>query len=90
MRTRVAVMAIIVEKPEAVEQMNTLLHGYAPYIIGRMGLPHRERNISIISVVLDAPNDIISALSGKLGRLPGVTSKAVYSKLAGGSHDGTD
>ena len=55
MRTRVAVMAIIVEKPEAVEQMNTLLHGYAPYIIGRMGIPHRQRGINLVSVALDAP-----------------------------------
>ena len=82
MRTRVAVMAIIVEKPEAVEQMNTLLHGYAPYIIGRMGLPYRERGINIISVVVDAPQDIISALSGKLGCLPDVSAKAVYAKQA--------
>ena len=90
MDTRVAIISIIVEDTRSVEQLNALRHSYGPYIIGRMGLPHRERNISIISVVLDAPNDIISALSGKLGRLPGVTSKAVYSKLAGGSHEGTD
>ena len=77
MDTRVAIISIIVEDTRSVEQLNALLHSYGPYIIGRMGLPHRERNISIISVVLDAPNDIISALSGKLGRLPGVTSKAV-------------
>ena len=83
MDTRVAVISIIVEDTDSVERLNGLLHDYGPYIIGRMGLPHRERNISIIAVVLDAPNDIISALSGKIGRLPGVTSKAVYSKLTG-------
>ena len=82
METRVAVISIIVEDTDPVERLNALLHDYGPYIIGRMGLPHRERGISIIAVVLDAPNDIISALSGKIGRLPGVTSKAVYSKLS--------
>ena len=75
MRTRVAIMAIIVEKPEAVEQMNTLLHGYAPYIIGRMGIPHRQRGINLVSVALDAPQDAISALAGKLGNVEGLSVK---------------
>ena len=81
MRTRVAVMAIIVEKPEAVEQMNTLLHGYAPYIIGRMGIPHRQRGINLVSVALDAPQDAISALAGKLGNVEGLSVKTAYSNV---------
>lgn len=81
MRTRVAVMAIIVEKPEAVEQMNTLLHGYAPYFIGRMGIPHRQRGINLVSVALDAPQDAISALAGKLGNVEGLSVKTAYSNV---------
>ncbi len=81
MRTRVAVMAIIVEKPEVVEQMNTLLHGYAPYIIGRMGIPHRQRGINLVSVALDAPQDAISALAGKLGNVEGLSVKTAYSNV---------
>ena len=79
METRVALIGIVVENPDSVEKLNSLLHDYAPYIIGRMGIPYREKNISIISVTLDAPNDIISALSGKLGALTGVSSKTIYS-----------
>ena len=81
MRTRVAIMAIIVEKPEAVEQMNTLLHGYPPYIIGRMGIPHRQRGINLVSVALDAPQDAISALAGKLGNVEGLSVKTAYSNV---------
>ena len=81
MRTRVAVMAIIVEKPEAVEQMNTLLHGYAPDLIGRMGIPHRQRGINLVSVALDAPQDAISALAGKLGNVEGLSVKTAYSNV---------
>ena len=81
MRTRVAIMAIIVERPEAVEQMNTLLHGYAPYIIGRMGIPHRQRGINLVSVALDAPQDAISALAGKLGNVEGLSVKTAYSNV---------
>ena len=81
METRVAVLSIIVENMEVVEQLNTVLHENGAYIIGRMGLPYRERGISIISIAVDAPADIISALSGKLGMLDGVSSKAVYSKV---------
>ncbi|MCD8054632.1 MAG: iron-only hydrogenase system regulator [Lachnospiraceae bacterium] len=79
--TRVALLGIIVENPDSVEKLNGLLHQYSRYIIGRMGLPYRERQVNIISVVLDAPADAVSALSGKIGMLPGVTAKAVYSKL---------
>ncbi|MCL2286398.1 MAG: iron-only hydrogenase system regulator [Firmicutes bacterium] len=80
METRVAVIAIIVEDIESATAVNNILHEYAPYIIGRMGLPYRQRMINIISIVVDAPHDVISALSGKIGRLSGVNAKAVYSK----------
>lgn len=79
--TRIAQIGIIVEDPASVEKINNLLHEYSPYIVGRMGIPYRERKISIISIIMDAPNDIISALSGKLGMYPGVSAKTVYSKL---------
>ncbi len=78
--TRVATVAMIIDDNSCVEKVNDLLHEYSRYIIGRMGLPYRERGLNIINVVLDAPADAISALSGKLGRLKGVTAKAVYSK----------
>lgn len=81
METRVAVIGIIVEDPESVERLNALLHEYGTYIIGRMGVPYRERGISIISVAMDAPADVISALSGKVGNLPGVSAKTAYSKV---------
>ena len=80
METRVAVISIIIENPESVQTLNELLHQYSPYIIGRMGIPYRARGINIISVAVDAPQDQISALSGKIGRLPGVSAKAAYSK----------
>ncbi|MGI6066799.1 MAG: TM1266 family iron-only hydrogenase system putative regulator [Bacillota bacterium] len=83
METRVAIIGIIVEDGNSVEKLNNILHSYRNYIIGRMGLPYREKGISIISIAVDAPQDIISALSGKLGRLPGVSTKAVYSKITG-------
>ncbi|NLV35460.1 MAG: iron-only hydrogenase system regulator [Clostridiaceae bacterium] len=86
MDTRIAAISIIVENPESVEKLNNILHEYGQYIIGRMGLPYQKRNISIISIVMDAPNDVISALSGKLGMLPDVTAKTLYSKLS--SDDG--
>ena len=79
METRVAVIGIIVENPEATGQLNEILHQYGSYIIGRMGIPYRQRGISVISIAVDAPQDVISALSGKLGRLEGVTAKAAYS-----------
>ena len=80
MEKRIAILGIIVEEPESVMAVNDLLHGYREYIIGRMGMPYREKNLSIISIVLDASNEVINALSGKLGMLEGVSSKAVYSK----------
>lgn len=80
METRVAMIGLIVENPDSVDQMNRLLHEYSPYIIGRMGVPYREKGISIISIAIDAPPDIISSLSGKLGMLEGVSTKTIYSK----------
>ncbi len=80
MDTRVALIGIVVENPDSVMPLNTLLHEYSAYIIGRMGIPYHKREISIISVALDAPQDIISALSGKLGQLDGISTKTVYSK----------
>ena len=79
MDKRVAVIAVIVEKGGQVDRLNELLHEYAEYVIGRMGIPHRERGISIISVAVDAPQDVISALGGEIGRLGGISSKTVYS-----------
>jgi putative iron-only hydrogenase system regulator len=79
MQTRIAVISIIVEKQEAVVALNELLHQYSQYVIGRMGIPYRHRGISIISVAVEAPQDAISALSGKLGRMEGVSAKATYS-----------
>ena len=81
METRVAVMSIIVENPESVEALNKMLHQYGEYIIGRMGIPYRKRNVNIISIALDAPQDTISAMSGKVGNLPGVSVKTAYSNL---------
>ena len=83
METRVAMMSIIVEKDGNVEQLNNILHDYGPYIIGRMGLPYRPRNISIISIALDAPQSIISALSEKIGTLSGVSVKIACSIATG-------
>lgn len=81
MATRVAVMSIIVENPESVEKLNQILHENGRYIIGRMGIPYRERKISIISIALDAPQDAISSMSGKIGNLPGVSVKTAYSAV---------
>ena len=83
METRVAVMSIIVEDPESVQVLNDLLHQYGEYIIGRMGLPYRKRNISIISIALDAPQNTIAALAGKVGGLKGVSVKTAYSAVVG-------
>ena len=71
----------MVENPDSIETMNRILHEYGQYIIGRMGLPYRERNVHIISVAIDAPQDVINALSGKIGRLDGITAKTVYSNV---------
>jgi putative iron-only hydrogenase system regulator len=79
METRVAVISIIVENDDNISQLNDILHDYGPFILGRMGIPYRKRSISIISVAIEAPQDIISALSGKLGRIKGMSAKTVYS-----------
>lgn len=81
METRVAVMSIIVENSESAETINAILHDYSQYIIGRMGIPYRQRNINIISIAIDAPQDAISALSGKIGKLPGVSVKTAFSNV---------
>ncbi|MBE6962463.1 MAG: iron-only hydrogenase system regulator [Ruminococcaceae bacterium] len=78
MDKRVAVLSIIVTDGDSVAALNELLHQYGSYIICRMGVPYRERHMNIISIALDAPANIISALSGKVGRLKGVTAKTVY------------
>lgn len=81
MEERVAIIGIIVENIDSAENVNKLLHEYGKYIIGRMGIPYRKKNINIISIAVDAPLDIISALSGKLGKLPGISIKTAYSKI---------
>lgn len=81
MDTRVAVMGIIVEELSSVEALNALLHEYGGYIIGRMGLPYREKKINIVSIAIDAPQDTIAALSGKIGALDGVSIKTAYSNV---------
>ena len=83
METRVAVISIIIENPESVQTMNEILHQYSEYIIGRMGIPYRAKGVNIISIAVDAPQDKISALSGKIGKLEGVTAKAAYSNVTG-------
>ena len=85
MDTRVAVISIIVENNDTVEALNSILHDYGSYIIGRMGLPYRERSINIISVAVDAPQDVISALAGKIGNLPGVSAKTAYAAARTGA-----
>lgn len=81
METRVAVMSIIVESRDMTETLNHILHEYSEYIIGRMGIPYRPKNISIISIAIDAPQDTISALSGKIGKLAGVSVKTAFSSV---------
>ena len=83
METRVAVMSIIVENPDMVEKLNGILHEYSEFIIGRMGIPYRKRNISIISVALDASMNTISALAGRIGTLNGISVKTAYSGVVG-------
>ena len=80
METRVAVVSIIVENEDAVSELNELLHRYRQYIIGRLGIPYRQKGVSIICIAMDAPNDEINALTGALGRVEGITAKATYSK----------
>lgn len=79
METRVALIGIVVQDFSSVEKLNEVLHEYSAYIIGRMGIPYEKKKISIISVAIDAPNDVISALSGKLGMLNGISTKTIYS-----------
>lgn len=81
METRVAIIAIVVENQKNVEDLNHILHEYSGYILGRMGIPYQKRGISLISVAVDAPADVISTMSGKIGMLRGITAKTVYSKL---------
>ena len=80
METRVAILSIIVDNPASVEPLNELLHEFREYIIGRMGRPYRQKDMNIICVAIDAPQDITSTLSGKIGQLQGVSAKTVYSK----------
>lgn len=81
METRVAVMSIIVENSEMAEHINSILHEYGEHIIGRMGIPYRKRKVNIIAIALDAPQNTISALSGKIGGLKGVSVKTAYSSV---------
>lgn len=81
METRVAVIGIIVEDENAVNALNELLHLYSEYVIGRMGVPYRKKGINIISLAVDAPQDVISALSGKIGKIKGISAKTAYSAL---------
>ncbi len=82
METRIAIIGIIVENKDSAEKINSILHEYGEYILGRMGIPYPKRRIQVISIVMDAPNDIISALSGKLGMLPHVNVKTMFSKVS--------
>ena len=79
METRVAVISIVVENADSVRQLNNILHQYGEYIIGRMGIPYRQKKINLISIAIDAPQDTISALAGKIGKLDGVSTKTAYS-----------
>ncbi len=89
METRVAVMGIIVENMDSVELLNSLLHEFGEYIIGRMGIPYRRRGISIVSIAIDAPQDVISALAGKIGNLDGISVKTAYSNVIGTNENDT-
>ncbi len=85
METRVAIIGIIVENTDSVEALNALLHDYGNYIIGRMGLPYKEKKINVLSIAIDAPQDVIATLSGKIGALEGVSAKTAYSNVI--THD---
>lgn len=80
MKNRIAIIGIMVEDFEATEKINLVLHEVGQYIVGRMGMPYKDRNIHVISIIIDAPNDIISSISGKLGMIKGVTAKSMYSR----------
>ncbi|MEM1484057.1 TM1266 family iron-only hydrogenase system putative regulator [Oscillospiraceae bacterium PP1C4] len=86
METRIALIGIIVEETQAIEKLNAILHDYGKYVVGRMGIPYHQKNVCIISIVIDAANDVISSLSGKLGQLPGISIKTVYSKTNAPNH----
>ncbi|MBQ7986079.1 MAG: iron-only hydrogenase system regulator [Clostridia bacterium] len=81
METKVALIGIVVENFDSVTKLNDILHAYGDVIIGRMGIPYKEREVSIISVAVDATEDTISAMAGKIGKLPGISSKTVYAKM---------
>lgn len=91
METRVAVMAIIVEDTDSVDELNALLHEYGKYIVGRMGIPYKQKSINIVSIAIDAPQDEISALAGKIGSLSHISVKTAYSnKISSDGNDGSD
>ena len=81
MEKRIALVGIIVENPDSVEKINAILHEFASNIVGRMGIPYRERGINVISIAMDAPQDAIAALAGKIGNLDGVSVKTAYSHI---------
>ena len=81
METRVALIGIIVENKESIEQLNKILHEYGDFIISRMGLPYKEKHINIISIAIDAPVDVINAMTGKIGRLDGISTKTAFSNV---------
>lgn len=81
METRVAIIGILVEDAESVEAINSILHRHSRYILGRMGIPYREKNVNIISIAIDAPQDVINTLSGEIGKLKGISAKTAYSRL---------
>ena len=90
MESRIAIIGIIVEDIDASSKVNDILHDYGMYILGRMGIPYHEKGVNIISIAIDAPQDVISTLSGKIGRLSGVSTKTAYSNIitkAGEQHD---
>lgn len=81
MDTRVAIIGVIVENPDSVQKLNEILHDYSSYIVGRMGIPYHTKNVNIISIVIDAPQTVISALSGKIGKLPGISTKTACANV---------
>jgi len=85
METRIAVVSIIVENTEVSDELNAIIHDYGQYVIGRMGIPYRKHGISVICIVMDAPNDVINSFSGKVGMLSGVTIKTAYSRILNNS-----
>lgn len=79
--SRIAALSIIVEDAEKTEELNRIIHEFSEYVVGRMGIPYRQKNISIISLVMDAPQNVISTFSGKIGRIQGITAKTAYAKI---------